>query len=82
MRRWTRLDPVILPKRLVHVRYTCGSLATSSQNENVQRLREAAHREYDLPLVQRLGFLLERIAEDAKSEPLAGWKRNSRVRNL
>jgi len=76
----TALDLVRYAKHAGGLNNIATILSDLAEKIDPQRLREAAHRENDLPSAQRLGFLLERIGENAKAEPLAEWIRNTRAR--
>ncbi len=78
----TALDLVRYPIHAGGLNNVATVLSDLAENIEPKRLAEAARRDDDLPSAQRLGFLLEHIGEEAKTEPLAEWLKISGPRTV
>lgn len=78
----TALDLVRYPTHAGGLNNIATVLSDLAEKIESKRLAEAARRDDDLPSAQRLGFLLEHIGEEAKTEALAEWLKISGPRTV
>ena len=78
----TALDLLRYSKHVGGLNSIATILSELAERIDPKRLVETARRFHDLPSAPRLGFLLERVEQAPKAQPLADWLKSAPIRTI